>query len=194
MRCTFQKRQSEANRSELEQGFLLGYPINRFCIYVTVPFRLIRLSHVTGPVVLAEFGHLSPVTASMADDFWWIQKMVKKGFKKDVYGCGSYATFLSTYVFKEGTDWSMRNILEVLTLKYSKIMLGNCCNIRSSLLSSIMSCYQWVIRSPDWPDHFFLTTKLFTPKLPLHALLASPTVSHGRPNFRPCPRSHQHWT
>ena len=45
----------------------------------TVPFRLIRPSRVTGPVVLAEFGHLSRVTTSMADDFWWIQKMVKKG-------------------------------------------------------------------------------------------------------------------
>ena len=42
--------------------------------------QLIRPSRITGPVVLAEFGHLSPVTTSMADNFWWIQKMVKKGF------------------------------------------------------------------------------------------------------------------
>ena len=88
----------------------------------------------------------------------------------------------------------MREILEVQMLRYSKIMLGNCCNIRSSLPSSIMSCHQWVIRSPDWPNHSFLTTKLFSPTLPLHSLLASPPVSHGRPNFRSCPRSHQHWT
>ena len=81
----------------------------------------------------------------------------------------------------------MREILEVQMLRYSKIMLGNCCNIRSSLPSSIMSCHQWVIRSPDWPNHSFLTTKLFSPTLPLHSLLASPPVSHGRPNFRSCP-------
>ena len=47
----------------------------------TVPFRLIRPSRVTRPVVLAEFGHLSRVTTPMADDFWWIQKKVKKAFK-----------------------------------------------------------------------------------------------------------------
>ena len=45
----------------------------------TVPFRLIRPSRVTGPVVLAEFGHLSHVTTPTAEDFWWIQKTVKKG-------------------------------------------------------------------------------------------------------------------
>ena len=88
----------------------------------------------------------------------------------------------------------MRNILEVQMLRYSKIMLGNCCNIWSSLLSSIMSCHQWVIRSPDWPKHSFLTTtKLFSPTVPLHTLLPSPSVSHGWLNVRPCPRSHQHW-
>ena len=66
----------------------------------------------------------------------------------------------------------MRNILEVQMLRYSKIMLGNCSNIQSFLLSLIMSCYQWVIRSPDWPNHSFLTTiKLFSPTLPLHTLL-----------------------
>ena len=104
--------------------------------------------------------------------------------------CGSDATFFSTYLFKD--QWE--NILEVQMLRYSKIMLGNCCNIWSSFHSSIMSCHQWVIRSMDWPNHSFLTTKLFSPTLPLHALLASPSVSHGQPNFRPCPRSHQHCT
>ena len=73
----------------------------------------------------------------------------------------------------------MKNILEVQMLRYSKIMLGNCCNIRSSLLSSIMSCPQWVIKSPDWPNHsffkFLTTTKLFSPTLPLHTLLPSPS-------------------
>ena len=108
--------------------------------------------------------------------------------------CGTYATFFSTYLYKEDTDWSMRYILEVQMLIYSKIMLGNCCIIQSSLLSSIMSCHQWVIRSPDWPDQFFLTTKLFSPVLPYLPLLASPSISNGRPNFRPCPWSHQHWT
>ena len=34
----------------------------------TVPFRLIRPSRVTGPVVLAEFSHLSRVTTPVADD------------------------------------------------------------------------------------------------------------------------------
>ena len=52
----------------------------------TVPFRLIRASRVTGPVVLAEFGHLSCVTTPMADDFWWIQNTVKKAFKNILTG------------------------------------------------------------------------------------------------------------
>ena len=41
---------------------------------------LIRLSCVTGPAVLAKFSHLSCVTTPMAEDFWWIQKMVKRAF------------------------------------------------------------------------------------------------------------------
>ena len=36
--------------------------------HTTVPFRLIRPSRVTEPMVLAEFGHLSCVTTPMADD------------------------------------------------------------------------------------------------------------------------------
>ena len=87
--------------------------------------------------------------------------MDPKWSKKAIYGCGSYATFFSTYLLKENTDWSMTNILEVQMLRYSKIMLGNCCNIWSSLLSSIMSCHQWVIRSPDWPDHSFWLPHFF---------------------------------
>ena len=142
-------------------------------------------------MVLAEFSHLSRVTTPLADDFWWIQKMVKKGFLKDIHSVVQMQPFFSTYLFKD--QWE--NILEVQLLRYSKIMLGNCCNIRFSLLSSIMSCHQWVIRSPDWTNHSFLTaTKLFSPTLPLHTLLPSPSVSHGRPNFRPCPMSHEHWT
>ena len=86
------------------------------------------------------------------------------------------------------------DILEVQMLRYSKIMLGNCCNIWSSLHSSIMSCHQWVIRSLDWSNWSFLTSKFFSPTLPLHSLLASPSASHGQLNFRLCPRSHQHWT
>jgi hypothetical protein len=39
-------------------------------------------------VVLAEFSHLSHVTTPMAGDFWWIQKMVKKAFKKIFMGVG----------------------------------------------------------------------------------------------------------
>ena len=155
----------------------------------TVPFWLIQPSCSRGPMVLAEFSHLSHVTTPMTNDFWWIQKWSKKA----IYRCGSYGTFFSTCLLKENTDWSMTNILEVQMLRYSKIMMGNCCDIWSSLLSSIMSCHQWVIRSPDWPDHFFLTTMLFSSMLPLHALLASPSVSYGQPNFRLCPRSHQHW-
>ena len=56
---------------------------------ITVPFQLIRPSHITGPVVLAEFGHLSPVTTSMADDFWWS----KKAFKKIFMGVGHMQHF-----------------------------------------------------------------------------------------------------
>ena len=56
----------------------------------TVPFRLIRPSRVTRPVVLAEFGHLSRVTTPMAEDFWRIQKTVKKGFLNSIYSCGLY--------------------------------------------------------------------------------------------------------
>ena len=67
----------------------------------------------------------------------------------------------STYLSKEDTDWSMRDVLEVEMLRYSKIMLGNCCSIQTSLHSSIMSCHQWVIRSPDWPNYSFLTAELF---------------------------------
>ena len=69
-------------------------------------------------------------------------------------------------------------------------MLGNCSNIQSSLLSSIMSCHQWVIRSLDWPSHSFLTTiTLFLQHY--HSILyyfplLPPSVSRGRPNFRPC--------
>ena len=59
----------------------------------TVPFRLIRPSRVTGPVVLAEFGHLSRVTTPMADDFWWIQKWSKKAFKKTFTGVGHMQHF-----------------------------------------------------------------------------------------------------
>ena len=51
----------------------------------TVPFRLIRPSRVTRPVVLAEFRHLSRVTAPLAEDLWWIRKM---DFLKCIYGCG----------------------------------------------------------------------------------------------------------
>ena len=65
----------------------------------TVPFRLIRPSRVTGPVVLAEFSHLSRVTTPMADDSRWIQKMVKKGFSKDIHGVGQMEHFfLLTYL------------------------------------------------------------------------------------------------
>jgi len=39
----------------------------------------------------------------------------------------------------------------------------------------------------------FLTTKFFFQTLLLCTLLASPSVSHGWPNFGLCPRSHQHW-
>ena len=70
---------------------------------ITVPFRFIQPSRVTGSVVLAEFGHLSHITTPMADDFWWIQKMVKKGFKKNVHGCGSYATFFFAYTNEKYT-------------------------------------------------------------------------------------------
>ena len=59
----------------------------------TVPFQLIRPSRVTGPVVLAEFGHLSRVTTPLADNFWWIQKMVKKGLKKMFTGVGHMQHF-----------------------------------------------------------------------------------------------------
>ena len=44
----------------------------------TVPFWLIWLSHVIGPVV---FSHLPCVTTPMANNFWWVQKMIKKAFK-----------------------------------------------------------------------------------------------------------------
>ena len=76
-------------------------PLRNKSIYLssTVPFRLIRPSRVTGPVVLAEFSHLSRVTTPMADDFWWIQKMVKKGFLKDIHGVGQMQHFfLLTYL------------------------------------------------------------------------------------------------
>ena len=64
------------------------------CLHNTVPFRLIRPSRVTGPVVLAEFGHLSRVTTPMANDFWWIQKTVKKAFKKIFTGVGHMQHFV----------------------------------------------------------------------------------------------------
>ena len=50
------------------------------CGLSTVPFQLTQPSCVTGPVVLAKFSHLSCVTTPMTDDFWCIQKMVKKAF------------------------------------------------------------------------------------------------------------------
>ena len=59
----------------------------------TVPFQLIRPSCITGPVVLAEFSHLSHVTTPMADDSWWIQKMVKKVFKQIFMGVGHMQHF-----------------------------------------------------------------------------------------------------
>jgi len=39
----------------------------------------------------------------------------------------------------------------------------------------------------------FLTTKAVPQVLPLCTLPTPPSVYHGRPNFGPCPRSHQHW-
>ena len=69
-----------------------GYPLTLDDI-ITVPFRLIRPSRVTGPVVLAEFGHLSRVTTPLADDFWWIQKTVKKAFKDIFTGVGHMQHF-----------------------------------------------------------------------------------------------------
>ena len=141
----------------LSLSLMIFWHLQKVWKLYTVPFQLIRPLHIT-PVVLAEFGHLSCITTPMANNFWWIQKWSKKA----IYRCGSYATFFSTYLLKENTDWSMTNILEVQMLRYSKIMLGNCCNIQSSPLSSIMSCHQWVIRSPNWPNHFFLTTMLFS--------------------------------
>ena len=120
---------------------------------------------------------------------WWLLVDPKNGQKRLLFmGVGHMQHFFYLFI-KEDTDWSMRNILEVQMPRYSKIMLGNCCNIWSSLLSSIMSCHQWVIRFPDWLNHFSFTIKLFSPTLPLHALLASPSVSHGQPNFRQCPNT-----
>ena len=56
---------------------------------------------------------------------------------------------------------------------------------------------QWVIQSSsikDWlTDYSFSTTKFVSQTLLLCSLLVSPSVSHGWPNFEPCPRSHQHW-
>ena len=54
---------------------------NICCTANTVPFWLIWLSHVIGPVVLAKFSHLSSVTTPIANNFWWVQKMIKKAFK-----------------------------------------------------------------------------------------------------------------
>ena len=50
--------------------FRSGATICRWSIgfHFTVPFRLIQPSRVTGPVVLAEFSHLSRITTPMADD------------------------------------------------------------------------------------------------------------------------------
>ena len=126
------------------------------CVLSTIPpikiyslwqssFQLIWPSHITGPVVLAKFSHLSHITIPMADNFWCIQKMVKKAFKNIFMGVG-HMQKNSTCLFKD-TNWSMRDIIEVQMLRYSEIMLRNCCNVQSSLLSSIMNCHQWVMRS-----------------------------------------------
>ena len=134
---------------------------------------------------------LNSVTCPTSQPLWptafgGSKKWSKKTFKKIFTSVGHMPHhFLLIYL----------SINEVqMLIRYSKIMQGNCCNIQSSLLSTIMSCHQWVIRSPDWTNHSFLTTtKLFSPTLPLHILFASPWVSHSRLNFRPCLRSCQHW-
>ena len=74
----------------------------------TVPFRLIWLSRITRPVVLAEFHHQSRVTAPLAEDIWRIRKTVKKGFFEKYL---QLWVILNVLYFSVG--WSMINIFDV---------------------------------------------------------------------------------
>ena len=80
-----------------------------YCNLYTVPFWWIWLSCITGPVVLAEFHLLSRVTTPMAEDFWQIQKTVKRGFFKQYLRLWVVLNVLYFFIFKV-VDWLMGNI------------------------------------------------------------------------------------
>jgi len=75
---------AEEDKQQLDKVFS-SMAIAGHTIQSTVPFQLIHPSHITGPVVLNEFGHLSCITSPLTEDFWWIQKTVKKGFFRNIY-------------------------------------------------------------------------------------------------------------
>ena len=116
----------------------------------TVPFRLIRPSCVTGPLVLAWIRSPVPRHNPYGRRLLVDPKNSQKCFQKYIYRCGTYATFFSTYLFKEDTDWSMRDILKVQMLSYSKIMLGNCWEI--VVIFGPPSSLQLWVATNEWSD------------------------------------------